>query len=59
MVWSDYGSSEEKLDYFGKLERPEQHDCRRLNKAGKHSDEIRNVTSKYTDLDCRVRHSLV
>ena len=25
MVWSDYGSSEEKLDYFGKLERPEQH----------------------------------
>ena len=26
MVWSDYGSSEEKLDYFGKLERPEQHD---------------------------------
>ena len=25
MVWSDYGSSGEKLDYFGKLERPEQH----------------------------------
>ena len=29
------------------------------NKAGKHSDECRNVTSKYTDLDCRLRHSLI
>ena len=58
MVWSDYGSRKEKLDYFGKLMVGSRRRIERNIKEGR-NENGRNEMPKYTDLDCRERQNLV